>query len=91
MADKRISPHDELVESVKLYVARPLLFHGYVFPFLICYSGESKYLHFILENMEMSTWQYHISSFFVRFMHKYKGEIGSWKYLWEFFCIIKIN
>lgn len=30
---------DDLVQSVSLHIPRPVLFHGYVLPFLIIYGG----------------------------------------------------
>ncbi|XP_047740835.1 endoplasmic reticulum transmembrane helix translocase [Hyalella azteca] len=38
MPNKRISSNDELIDSVGLYIPRPLLLHGYIFPFIFLYS-----------------------------------------------------
>ena len=40
MTDSKVSPYDELVQSVTLYTQRPLVFHGYLFPFVFLYAGE---------------------------------------------------
>jgi len=37
---KKISPYDELVESVTTYVPQPVLLHGYILPFICLYVGK---------------------------------------------------
>lgn len=38
---------DDLVHSIGLYVPRPLILHGYIFPFLFAYAGWLWYWVYI--------------------------------------------
>ncbi|KAF2366163.1 P-type ATPase [Trinorchestia longiramus] len=47
MPNQRISPDDELIESVGLYISRPFILHGYVFPFLFLYGAWAWFWIFV--------------------------------------------
>ena len=51
---KMVVPIDGLVHSVSLYISLPLIFHGYIFPYIIAYSGLLWYCWLSIDNVNES-------------------------------------